>query len=132
MEKDMPGAEQRKFIPIYTTSGEWRAILCYPHIFNTGGEWVGWVTPQRQVYDVDGVYVGWLTNTPRILCRRADGQNRLRREAPPPPPDKIRPPAHVPLPPMMAELPFQHIDVLESLPDRLHTRDHGEFKPDMR
>lgn len=128
----MAGSDAQEPIPIYTTSGDWRALLCYPHIFDTTGEWVGWVTPDRQVYDVDGVYVGWLTNTPRILCRRADGRKRLRRETPPRPPDKIRPPAHVPLAPLMSELPYQHVDVLESSPDRLHTADHGELKADMR
>lgn len=128
----MSTSDSQKPIPIYSSSGEWRALLCYPHIFNTNGEWVGWVTPDREVYDVDGVYVGWLTNTPRILCRRSASHGRLRREDPPPPPSQIRPPAHVPLPPLMSELPFQHMDVLESSPNRLHTADHGELKEDMR
>ena len=32
---------------------------------------------------------------------------------------------------MMAELPFEIIDVFEEEPDRLHTSDTGEFKEDM-
>ena len=40
-------------------------------------------------------------------------------------------PQSVPLPPMMAELPFEVVDVLEEEPDRLHTIDTGEFKEDM-
>jgi hypothetical protein len=37
----------------------------------------------------------------------------------------------VPLPPMMAELPFGIIDVLEEEPERLHTIDGGELKEDL-
>lgn len=121
----------RNLIPIYTTSGAWRALLRYPYIFNPQGEWVGWVTSEREVYDVDGVYVGWLTDTPRILRRRIES-NRPRHEDPPAPPESIRPPANVPLPPLMPELPFHHVDVLDTRPELLHTKDHGELKPDMR
>jgi hypothetical protein len=32
----------------------------------------------------------------------------------------------------MPELPFHHVDVLDTQPELLHTRDHGELKPDMR
>jgi hypothetical protein len=32
---------------------------------------------------------------------------------------------------MMAELPFEVVDVLEDEPERLHTQDTGEFKEDV-
>ncbi len=119
-----------KPIPIYTTPGDWSALLVFPYIYNTIGEWIGWVTPDRQVFDVDGIYVGYLTDEPRILRKRIiDGP--LQRRTPPPPPSRIRPPATVPLPPMMAELPFEVIDVLDEEPDRLHTSDAGELREDM-
>ena len=120
----------RKPIPIYTTRGDWAALLVYPHVFSTIGEWIGFVTPQREVFDTDGVYVGWLTSEPRILRKRILEDELMRREIPSIP-GKVRPPATVPLPPMMAELPFEIIDVFEEEPDRLHTSDTGEFKEDM-
>jgi hypothetical protein len=120
----------RKPIPIYTTRGDWAALLVYPHVFSTIGEWIGFVNPQREVFDTDGVYVGWLTSEPRILRKRILEDELLRREIPSIP-GKVRPPATVPLPPMMAELPFEIIDVFEEEPDRLHTSDTGEFKEDM-
>ncbi|TFH36066.1 MAG: hypothetical protein E4G99_05850 [Anaerolineales bacterium] len=125
----VPG-RTRKPIPIYTTAGDWVALLVFPYVFSTMGEWIGFVTPQREVFDTDGVYVGWLTDEPRVLRKRII-EDELERRNLPPFPSKIRPPATVPLPPMMAELPFEVIDVFEDEPDRLHTTDTGEFKEDM-
>jgi hypothetical protein len=119
-----------KAIPIYTTKGDWTALMVFPFLFNTLGEWIGWVTPDRQVYDVDGVYVGWLTKDPRVLRRRTYDAF-LPRKTPPAAPERIRPPATVPLPPMMAELPFENIDVFLEEPERLHTTDTGELKQDV-
>jgi hypothetical protein len=124
------GNSRMKAIPIYTTPGDWSAVMVFPYIFNQVGEWIGWVTPDRQVYDVDGLYVGWLTDEPRILRKRTY-DHELPRRTPPKPPEKVRPPATVPLPPMMKELPFEIIDVLDEEGDRLHTSDHGELKEDM-
>ena len=126
----MSSRSKRKPIPIYTTPGDWAALMVFPHLFNTIGEWIGWVTPDRQVFDVDGVYVGWLTDEPRVLRKRII-EDELPRITISEIPSRIRPPATVPLPPMMAELPFEIIDVLEEEPERLHTTDTGEFKEDM-
>ncbi|MFN3492386.1 MAG: 4-fold beta flower protein, partial [Anaerolineales bacterium] len=49
-------------IPIYTTKGDAEAFLQYPYLFNRSGEWIGFVTPKREVYSVLGEYVGTLTN----------------------------------------------------------------------
>lgn len=119
-----------KPIPIYTTPGDWSAIMLFPHIYNTMGEWIGFVTREQQVFDVDGRYVGWITSEPRILRRRVmDGPTP--KLDPPAQPERIRPPATVPLPPMMAEIPFEIVDVLYEEPERLHTIDTGEFKEDL-
>lgn len=126
----MVAAKKRKPIPIYTTSGDWTALLVFPYVFSTVGEWIGFVTPEKNVFDTDGVYVGWITSEPRILRKRILEDELIRSDLPPLP-TKIRPPATVPLPPMMAELPFEIIDVFEDEPDRLHTSDTGEFKEDM-
>jgi len=117
-------------IPIYSTPGDWVALMVFPHLFNTLGEWIGWVTKDRQVFDVDGIYVGWITSDPRILRKRVYEHLMPRRE-PPAFPGRVRPPATVPLPPMMAELPFSVIDVMDEEPERLHTTDAGELRDDM-
>ena len=44
--------------PIYTTAGDWVAMLIGRYIYNTSGEWIGWVdaegVPHEQVFDVAG------------------------------------------------------------------------------
>ncbi len=120
----------KRLIPIYTTRGDLGAYLVYPHIFNQQGEWVGFVTPKREVYSVLGHYIGWLTDDPRILRKRSyDFSNP--RVKPPPPQPRIRVPASVPLPPMMSELTYTHIDILEEEPERLSTVDFDELREDM-
>ena len=119
-----------KLIPIYTTKGDAEAFLAYPYIFNRNGEWIGFVTPQRDVYSVIGFYVGTLTNDPRILRKRTV-EDAPPQVPPPPKPPKVSLPATVPLPPMMSELTHSLIDVLLDEPERLHTLDHSEYIQDM-
>ncbi|MBI3165468.1 MAG: hypothetical protein HYZ24_12365, partial [Chloroflexi bacterium] len=83
-------------IPIYNTNGDADAFLLYPYLFNRGGEWVGFVTPQREVYSVLGEYIGTVTNDPRIVTRRAVDDSKPRLD-PPPIPKRIAPPANIPL-----------------------------------
>ena len=117
-------------IPIYTSRGDAAAYLVYPHLYNRNGEWIGWVSPTRDIYSVLGHYVGTLSDDPRILRKRVTGVLKPRVN-PPPPPQKFIPPATVPLPPMMSELTFSTVDVLLEEPNRLHTLDRGELKEDM-
>ena len=120
----------QKLIPLYTSKGDVEAFLAYPYIHNRVGEWVGFVTPTREIYSVIGYYVGFLTDDKRIIRKRAT--NALKpRLSPPPAPDKVRTPATVPLAPMMRELTHSQIDVLLDEPERLHTLDSGEFRDDM-
>lgn len=105
-------------------------MMLYPYIYSTVGEWIGWVTPKKDVYNVHGIYVGWLTKEPRVLRRRVQEGMLARRDSPPIP-DRIRPPATVPLPPMMAELPFEIVDVFDDDREHLTTLDYGEHKEDM-
>ena len=121
---------QQRIIPIYSSRGEAEAFLSFPYLFNRGGEWIGWVTPQREVYSVVGYYAGYLTNDPRIVRKRATNALRARLK-PPPAPGKISPPATVPLARLMPDLTPSLIDVLADEPDRLHTLDSGEFREDM-
>jgi len=120
----------RKLIPLYTSKGDVEAFLVYPYIFNRLGEWVGFITPKREIYSVIGYYVGFLTDDKRIIRKRAT--NALKpRLSPPVSPGKVTPPATVPLAPMMRELTHSQIDVLLDEPERLHTLDSGEFRDDM-
>jgi len=119
-----------KLIPIYSTKGDAEAFLLYPYLFNRNGEWIGFVTPQREVYSVFGEYVGALTNDPRIIRKRAIDALPPRLK-PPLPPQKASLPATIPLAPLMSDLSYSEIDVLLDEPDRLHTIDGGEFRDDV-
>jgi hypothetical protein len=120
----------RALIPVYTTKGDAEAFLAYPHLFNRNGDWIGWVTPKREVYSVLGYYVGTLTNDPRIIRKRATSTLRPRLQ-PPPAPAKVYPPATIPLAPLMPELTHSSVDVLLDEPERLHTMDIGELREDI-
>ena len=120
----------RKLIPLYTSKGDVEAFLAYPYIYNRTGDWIGFVSPQREVYSIIGYHVGTLTDDKRIIGKRATNTLKPRLN-PPPPPGKIYPPATVPLAPMMRELTHSQIDILLDYPERLHTLDSGEFREDL-
>jgi hypothetical protein len=121
---------QKTIIPIYTSRGDAEAFLCYPYIHNRLGEWIGWVTPDRQIFSILGVYVGELTAEPRILRRRITATLKSHR-TPPQSPPRLNVPATIPLAPLMADIRFGWVDVLLEEPERLHTADSGEFRQDM-
>ena len=123
-------AGHRNLIPIYTTKGDADAFLSYPYLFNRNGDWIGWVTTKREVYSVIGYYVGILTNDPRIIRKRATSTLKPRLK-PPAQPQKVYPPATVPLAPLMPELTHSSIDVLMDEPERLHPVDSGEYRDDL-
>ena len=100
--------------PIYSTSGEWVALLQGKSLYDTYGEWVGWVDG-RDVYTRDGEYAGFLSDDGRILRERIRQSRRVR--AAPPAPPKIKIPSKVPLAPMFAELPWNLVDVFEEHPE---------------
>jgi hypothetical protein len=121
---------QRRIIPVYSSRGEAEAFLIFPFLFNRSGEWIGWVTPQREVYSVLGYYVGNLTDDARIVRKRADDDDKPRVK-PPQHPGKITTPATVPLAPMLKDLTHSLVDVLQEEPERLHTLDSGELRQDL-
>lgn len=126
----MMSAARLRLIPLYTTRGDLGAILRYPFIYNPSGEWIGWVTIDREVYSIYGSYVGKISNEWRIIRPRSlDTAPPTHR--PPGQPGNLIPPAHFPLPPLMSELMPNQLDVLEEAPGLLPSRDSGEFKPDM-
>jgi hypothetical protein len=119
----------RTIIPIYTSRGDPEAFLVYPHLYNRSGEWIGWVTPGRDVYSVIGIYVGELTAEPRIIRKRITATLKTRK-SPPPPPPHITIPATIPLAPMMSDLRVGVEDVLLEEPERLHTPDVANLRED--
>ncbi len=123
-------SSDRRLIPLYTSKGDVEAFLAYPYLFNRTGDWIGFITPQREIYSVLGFYVGYLMDDKRIIGRRVTNTLKPRLK-PPPPPGKIYPPATVPLAPLMRELTHSQIDVLLDYPERLHTVDSGEFREDL-
>ena len=123
-------ASERKMIPLYTSKGDAEAFLLYPYIFNRLGDWIGFITPQREVYSIMGYYVGFFTDDKRIVRKRATNTLKPRLD-PPSSPGRVYPPATVPLAPMMRELTHGQVDVLLDEPERLHARDSGELRPDM-
>lgn len=119
-----------RIIPIYSSRGEVEAFLAFPYLFNRSGEWIGWVTAQREVYSVMGFYVGALTSDPRIVRKRSESDLRPHLKVTPPP-GRLNIPAHLPLAPLMSDLPHSLVDVLVEEPERLHTVDSGELREDM-
>jgi hypothetical protein len=122
---------QPRIIPIYSSRGEVDAFLIFPYLFNRSGEWIGWVTPQREVYSVLGNYVGFLTNDPRIVRKRGEDSALRPRLTVPPRPRRISVPAIMPLAPLMSDLSNTLVDILVEEPERLHTVDSGELREDL-
>jgi hypothetical protein len=130
-EGETMAQQQQRIIPIYTSRGEVEAFLAFPYLFNRSGEWIGLVTPQRDVYSVLGSYVGFLTNDPRIVRKRSDDSTLKPRLKMPPSPGRIPVPANTPLAPMLSELTHTLVDILVEEPERLHTVDSGELRSDI-
>ncbi len=124
-------SNHQRIIPIYTTRGDTEAYLVYPYIYNRRGEWIGWITHDRQVFSVHGHYVGWLADGPRILRKLAQAYGRAQVNIDSPTSQVISLPASTPLAPMMSELPFGTVDVLEEAPDLMPPIDFGELREDM-
>jgi hypothetical protein len=121
--------------PIYSTAGDWVALLDEDEeggrLYDTCGEWIAWLVHTegkegQEVYTRDGEYVGFLSNDGRVLRERIRKQRPLR-SAPPATP-KISPPATVPLPPLFAELPWNQVDVFEEEPELF--KYISELRPD--
>ena len=116
-------------IPVFSSRGDADAFLAYPYLFNRNGEWIWFITAQRDVFSVLGFYVGTLTSDPRIIRKRScEEKPRLK---PPQAPARMRIPAMTPLPKLMGDLSPENVDVLQDEPDRLHTLDSGEMRKDL-
>ena len=113
--------------PIYRSDGAWVGVYQEGHLFTIDGDWIGFVIG-REAFDPQGQYIGFVSDDHRLLRKRTVGEARARKESPPPP-SSPRLPTHMPLAPLMRELPFHIIDVFEEYGDRLNYI--AETRPDM-
>jgi len=104
--------------------------MAYPYLFSPFGEWIGFVSEQKEVYSVLGQYVGYIGDGPRVLRLRSYSFNKPSL-TPPRDPGKINAPPTVPLARLMSELPMTIVDILHEEPDRLFTSDSGELREDL-
>ena len=110
---------------VYSTSGDWVALIKGGHIYDTRGEWIAWLD-NGDIYTCDGFYAGYLADDNRVLRQR--NMKTRERRACPQSPDRIRPPSRIPLPPQFAELPWHVIDCFEEEPE-VFTR-ISDLRPD--
>jgi hypothetical protein len=126
----MTEPRKRRLVFVYTSEGGLGAFMVFPYLFDRQGEWIGWVNTDKQVYSVLGFYVGFLVEGPRILRKRTYSFDEPQLD-PPAKPGRINVPPRAPLAPLMPELAFSEIDVLQDEPERLHTMDAGELREDL-
>jgi hypothetical protein len=77
---------------------------------------------------VEGDYVGWLARDFRVLRKRSLGEFVPHKPPPHTPPARITVPSNVPLPPLMAELSYDTIDVFDEMPEKLGPIDFDKAK----
>lgn len=104
---------------IYTTHGDWAALVWQGHLFDPTAEWIGYLSG-RHVFSTEGEYLGYISDDQRILRKRVLENEFTRPKAPIPTRPTVRPPipATVPLPPQMRELSYDLIDMLDEFPER--------------
>jgi hypothetical protein len=124
----MPDKPAEKPVFIFDTRGEWYATKLGTYIFSSRGEYVAFVEGE-DVYRRDGEWLGRLSKDGRILRKRSERRNELHKNRPPEPAKPEKLPARAPLPPMMAELNYSMVDVLDEDPDIF--KKMSELRPDM-
>jgi hypothetical protein len=100
--------------PIYRSDGECMAVVYQGHLFDTQGEWVGWLD-DADVFNLEGEYVGYISDDGRLLRQRVLPYRKHRR--PPTQKPHYQPPQTIPLAPLFAGLSYSTIDVFEENPD---------------
>jgi hypothetical protein len=124
----LPSSSSTRPTFIYDTRGDWHATKVGDYLFNTRGEYVGFVEG-GEVYKRDGEWIGRLSRDGRILRKRSERRRPFHTHPPAPPARPERLPARAPLPPMMAELDFSTVDVLDEDPDIF--KRISDLRPDM-
>lgn len=113
---------------IFDTRGDWHATRLGGFIYGTRGDYLGFVEGE-EVYKRDGEWIGRLSKDGRILRKRSERRRDLHPAPPRSAPKPERLPPRAPLPPMMAELNFSIIDVLDEEPDIF--KRISDLRPDM-
>ena len=113
--------------PIYTSAGDWVAMLIGRYLYNTGGEWIGWIDAEGLIFNTRGEYAGWLARDFRVLRKREGGTQHPRRDPPDRPP-RAKLPMSVKLPPMMGSVAYDTMDVFEEAPYRLDPMDMDQVE----
>jgi len=104
---------------LYTTRGDWAALIWQGHLYDPTGEWIGYLNGLN-VFSTEGEYMGYLSSDHRILRKRILENEFVRPNAPVPPQPAGKPPipSTVALPPAMRELTFDLVDMLDEYPER--------------
>ncbi|MBN1679052.1 MAG: hypothetical protein JW966_02085 [Anaerolineae bacterium] len=113
---------------IFDTRGDWYATKIGNFIFSPRGEYVAYLEGD-DVYKRDGEWIGNLSKDGRILRKRTVRRRDLHPSPPPAPPRPEKLPPRAPLPPMMAELSYSMVDVLDEDPDTF--KKISDLRPDM-
>lgn len=110
--------DPNKFFYIYDTNGEWHGTVLGGSIFDTRGDYIGFVRGQdNDVYTTSGEWIGNLWHDGRIVRKRSGQRPTLLKELPPKPPKPAKLPGNAPLPPQTGELGFDKIDALDWDPE---------------
>jgi len=120
--------DPNKPVFIFDTHGDWQAVKFGNYLWNTRAEYIGYLAGE-DVYKRDGEWIGRLSKDGRILRKRTEQRRELSTSMPKDPPRPEKFPARPPLPPMMAELSYSIVDVLEEEPDIF--RKISDLRPDM-
>jgi hypothetical protein len=112
-------AEPSKPLFIFTTSGDWSATLLDVRLYDTRGEYIGFIegAAEKLVYTREGEWVGMLTKDGRITRKRGAQRRPLHAAPLAKLPQKPALPGRSPLPPQMSELSYDTVDMLEEDPD---------------
>ncbi len=121
-------ADPNRPVFIFDTRGDWYATRVGDFIFSPRGEYVAYVE-DGEVYKRDGEWIGRLSKDGRILRKRTERRRELHPNPPPAPSKPENLPPRAPLPPMMAELTYGVIDVLDEDPDTF--KRISDLRPDM-
>lgn len=107
---------------IYDTPGDWLGVVMNGFIFDPRGDYIGFIKEDKpEVYDVytssSGEWIGYLIPDGRIVRKRTADRRPLYKPLPPKQPKPQNFPGRAPLPPQIADLGFDKIDVLEWDPE---------------
>lgn len=110
--------DPRKPFFIYDTRGDWHATLLNGCLWDSRGEYLGFVRGEdHDVYTAHGEWIGNLSVDGRIVRKRVHQSQpllKIRRLRPPKPQNL---PPRAPLPPLTGDLGYHLIDVLDWDPD---------------